>query len=79
MGWANPPQEKQRHRVTIVLRGPVDRATFEAYYADVRQLAERYGGEATPKLIVPRARRPAKRRPARPKGRGKAPRRRRAR
>jgi hypothetical protein len=64
MGWAVPPRQKQRHRVTIELQGPIEDAAFYAYRTEVEQLARKHGGTATPKLVPapkPRAKTPKRR------------------
>jgi hypothetical protein len=60
MGWAVPPRPRQRHRVTIELQGPVEEAAFYAYREEVEQLARKYGGAATPKLLPAPKPRPKK-------------------
>ena len=42
MGWRLPPDEYQRHRVTIELGGPVDKATWARYRSQVRGLIKKY-------------------------------------
>jgi hypothetical protein len=72
MGWANPPRAKERHIVTVVLKGPVDDEKFRAYHRDVEQLEYKYKGKATPKLIrAPKARAKAPKRRAKKARRGR--------
>ena len=42
MGW-RPPDEKQRHQVTIEISGPVDKTKWKKYRAAVKGIARRYG------------------------------------
>lgn len=42
MGWAVPPDEKQKHRVVIEIQGPVAKAKWAKYRSAVKAAAKRY-------------------------------------
>jgi hypothetical protein len=65
MGWKRAPEEKEKHRIVLELKGPFEKAKWPRYRAAVKALAKRFKAQAQPKLF---ARAGAKRRK---KARGK--------
>jgi hypothetical protein len=49
MGMSVPPDEYQRHRVTIEVRGPIDKTKWASYRAAVKALVAKYGARITEK------------------------------
>lgn len=49
MGWIVAPDEHQRHRVTIEIRGPVEKAKWAEYRAAVKAVVKKYGARITEK------------------------------
>jgi hypothetical protein len=45
MGWAVPPNEKQKHRVVIEIQGPVEKPKWAKYRSAVKAAAKRAGAK----------------------------------
>ena len=60
MGMSVPPDEYQRHQVTIEIRGPVKRAKWAKYRSAVKSLVRKYGAHITAKKRLRKASRKKK-------------------
>ena len=45
MGWAVPPNAKQKHRVVIEIKGPVLKGQWAKYRSAVKAAAKRHGAK----------------------------------